>query len=75
MEGMKIERKPWIHMAKLLGDFYSEPDSSESLYPSVNKELSYVIFFKKRKLQFYFLLRVEIGTMHRNNTEIDYRLV
>lgn len=40
MEGMRMERRPWIHMAKLPGDFYSEPDSSESLYPSVNKGLS-----------------------------------
>lgn len=61
-------------MAKLPGDFYSEPDLSESLYPSVNKGLSYVIL-KKRKPQIYFLLRVEIGTMCRNNTEVDYKLV
>lgn len=67
-------------MTKLSGDFYSEPDSSESLYPSLNKGLSYVIKknTKKQKTKpqinwFYFLLRVEIGTIHRNNTEVDYR--
>ena len=72
-----MERMPWVHMAKFHGDFYPEPDSSESLYPSLNKGLSYVIK-NKTKPQinwFCFLLRVEIGTMHRNNTEVDYRLV